>query len=62
MTIYSDIDLIWTQEFMSLGIDYNVSKLNAITELNLKHKLIEIEKLCSFGNVEIYHQLAKPRL
>ena len=42
-----DIKLIWTTEFTSLGINYDILDLNRITELNLKPKLHEIEKLCT---------------
>ena len=47
MTICEDLDLIWTHEFTSLGIYYNIKALNKITELNLEQKILEMEKLSS---------------
>ena len=40
-----DLNLIWTDKFTSLGIDYDIGKLENITELNIEPKIIEIEKL-----------------
>ena len=45
MTLCDDLDLIWTQEFTSLGIDYNIKQLSRITGLNLEHKILEMKKL-----------------
>ena len=39
MTLCDDLNLIWTHEFKSLGIDYNISDLSHITELNLESKI-----------------------
>ena len=47
MTIYEDLELIWTQEFTSLGISYSINELNKIPDLNLESKILEIEKLSS---------------
>ena len=47
MTLCDDMDLIWTHEFTSLGINYNILGLNKITKLNLKPKILEMEKLSS---------------
>ena len=51
MTICEDLDLIWTQEFTSLGIDYNVTQLNRITDLNLEGKIVDMEKLISVWKI-----------
>ena len=51
MTLCKDMDLIWTSEFISLGINYNVLDLNQITELNLNPKILEMEKLVSIWKV-----------
>ena len=40
-----DLNLIWTNKFTSLGINYDVTNLDNITELNIEPKLLEIEKL-----------------
>ena len=40
-----DLNLIWTNKFTSLGINYDVMSLNNITESNIEPRLIEIEKL-----------------
>ena len=45
-----DLNLIWTHEFTSLGIDYNIQNLNHITELNLESKILEMEKLSFIWN------------
>ena len=47
MTLCTDLKLIWTQEFTSLGIEYNMNALQQITELNLDLKIIEMERLSS---------------
>ena len=47
MRLCDDMDLIWTHEFTSLGIDYNILDLDQITELNLKPKNLKMEKLSS---------------
>ena len=59
MTLCDGIDLIWTQEFTSLGINFNVSKLNQITELDLKPEILEMEKLSSFWNCRILMLIGK---
>ena len=51
MTLCDDLDLVWTQEFTSLGIDYNIKYLNRITDLNLEGKLKEMEKLISVWKI-----------
>ena len=40
-----DLKLKWTNKCTSLGIDYDVSDLENITDLNIEPKLIEIQKL-----------------
>ena len=40
-----DLNLIWTDTFTSLGIDYDVNHLDKITELNIEPKISEIDKL-----------------
>ena len=47
VTLCNDMDLIWTNEFVSLGILYNISNLNQITELNLRPRIHEMENLAS---------------
>ena len=47
MNICDDLGLIWTKEFTSLGINYNIDKLDEITDLNIRPKLLEMEKLIS---------------
>ena len=47
MTLCNDMDLIWTNEFVSLGILYNTLNLNQITELNLRPRILEMENLAS---------------
>ena len=45
-------DLIWTNKFTSLGINYDVTDLDNITELNIKPKLIEIEKIIRIWQIK----------
>ena len=40
-----DLKLIWTYNFTSLGISYDVTDLNNITSINIEPKLLEIETL-----------------
>ena len=40
-----DRNMIWTSEFVSLGISFKVNKLNEITEYNMETKIGEIDKL-----------------
>ena len=47
MTLCDDLDLIWTYEFVSLGIQYNINQLDIITDLNLEQKILEMEKMIS---------------
>ena len=47
INICQDLNLIWTSEFISLGINYNILELENITELNLEPKILEMEKLTS---------------
>ena len=47
MNLCDDLELIWTRKFTSLGIEYDIDKLQLITDLNIKPKLIEMEKLVS---------------
>ena len=47
MTICKDLELIWTQEFTSLGINFSIHELNKKTDLNLESKTLEMEKLSS---------------
>ena len=46
VSLFKDIDLIWIQEFTSVGINF-ISNLNDINELNLKPKLLGMDKLCT---------------
>ena len=45
MKICSDLKLIWTEQFTALGITYDVTKMNEITEQNINIKMNEILKL-----------------
>ena len=47
MTLCDDLELIWTNEFVSLGIQYNINCLEKITDLNLEQKIFDMEKLIS---------------
>ena len=49
-TLCSDLHLDWTQEFSSLGINYNVNNLENITDLNIESKIGEIQKLIALWN------------
>ena len=40
-----EVKLDWVKEFTALGIKYDVTNLNEITELNCKPKLAEVEKI-----------------
>ena len=51
ITLCEDLNLIWTQEFTSLGIDYNINSLDKITDLNLESRILEMEKMSSIWNV-----------
>ena len=51
MTLCEDLNLIWTQEFTSLGIDYNIKQLNRITDLNLEGKILDMGKLISIWKI-----------
>ena len=42
-----DKNLIWTNKFTSLGIDYDINDLDKITEIHLELKLLEIQQLCT---------------
>ena len=46
-----DLNLIWTNRFTSLGIEYDVSDLDNITNLNLDSKIIEIENLIKIWQI-----------
>ena len=46
-----DLNLIWTNKFTSLGIEYDVSDLDNITNLNLDPKIIEIENLIKIWQI-----------
>ena len=46
----NELKLDWTQELVSLGISYNNSKFNNITELNIEGKIGEIQKLICLWN------------
>ena len=46
----NELNLDWTQEFVSLGISYNISKFSNITELNIEGKIGEIQKLICLWN------------
>ena len=43
--ICPDLNLLWTKKFTSLGIEYDATDLDNITDLNIEPKLIEIQKL-----------------
>ena len=43
--ICPDLKLIWTEKFTSLGINYDVTDLKNITDLNIEPKVLEIQKL-----------------
>ena len=43
MNLCEDLELIWTRKFTSLGIEYDIDKLQLITDLHIKPKLIEME-------------------
>ena len=45
MDICDDLGLIWTKEFTSLGINYNIDEFDKITDLNIQPKILEMEKL-----------------
>ena len=51
MTLCEDLNLIWTQDFTSLGIDYNINQLHKITDLNLEGKILDMEKLISIWKI-----------
>ena len=51
ITLCKDLNLIWTQEFTSLGIYYNINSFDRITDLNLESKILEMEKMSSVWNV-----------
>ena len=40
-----DLNLIWTNNFTSLGINYDVTDLENITQLNIEPKLLDMERL-----------------
>ena len=40
-----DLNLIWTEQFSSLGIIYDVTDIDKITELKVEPKILEIKKL-----------------
>ena len=41
INLCEDLNLDWTQEFISLGIVYNADKLDSITEMNIEKKILE---------------------
>ena len=43
ITLCEDMNLIWTNTFTSLGIDYDMNNLDKITAINLKTKLLKIQ-------------------
>ena len=45
INLCTDLNLIWTDKFTSLGITYNINEMEHITEQNLEIKEKEIEKL-----------------
>ena len=40
-----ELSLDWTNEFISLGIEYNIDDFNNITDRNINNKIREIQKL-----------------
>ena len=38
-------NLIWTNEFISLGITFDVNRMEKITEIHMEKKIVEIHKL-----------------
>ena len=49
VNICDDLELIWTKEFTSLGINYNIDKLKTITDLNIEPNISEMDNLVSIG-------------
>ena len=45
-----ELNLDWTNEFISLGIEYNVDDFNNIADLNINNKIKEIRKLTYIWN------------
>ena len=43
--ICHEVELDWVKSFTALGINYDVTNLQGITELNCKTKMIEVEKV-----------------
>ena len=54
-----DLQLDWTQEFISLGITYNIDKFDNITELNIAAKIKEIQKLIKIWNARFLTPFGK---
>ena len=54
-----DLKLEWTQEFVSLGITYNIDKFDDITDLNINLKKIEIQKLIAIWNARFLTPFGK---
>ena len=54
-----DLKLDWTQEFISLGITYNINQFHKITELNLDTKIKEIQKLIKIWNARFLTPFGK---
>ena len=46
-----DLNLIWTNKFTSLGIEYDVSDLDNITKLNLDPKIKDIDNLTKIWQI-----------
>ena len=40
-----ELNLYWTNEFFSLGIEYNIDNFTNITDININNKIKEIKKL-----------------
>ena len=45
-----DLRLMWTTQFTSLGITYDVQNMDKITDLNIESKIKEINRLITIWN------------
>ena len=43
INICNNIDLVWINEFVSLGIQYDTNNMGNITHINIRNNLTEIE-------------------
>ena len=49
-TLCEDLNLDWSQEFVSLGITYNIDNFENISDINIELKIKEIQKLIFLWN------------